>query len=363
MNQFIKNMLREVFLPAFIFLFLIPGLVGRITYVPSGSMRRTLLEGDVILLSKLHYGAKTPKTPLQLPFAERSYLDWIQLPTYRLPGFSSVKKGHVVVFNYPEEIEEHPRDMCQWFVKRCVAGPGDTIKIDKGDIYINNSLSKLPAKAKPQYRYLVTLKGFSYKSKIERFLEKKDITEYFSTGKDNNYIVHITEEMAKKLQGLAEVTRIKRIYIYPREGQGMYCYDYGRGTFVEALQGSIDFMDPIKVPKKGMQITINKRNLVIYWHVIKHHEGNRDVVLNKADGTLTINGKKVTTYTFKDDYYFMMGDNRYDSKDSRSWGFVPHKNIIGKPIIILVSKKNPKWWLLFSIPTLQMRWNRFLCII
>lgn len=294
--------------------------------IPSSSMENTLLAGDFILVSKLHYGARTPKTPLRLPLTHQtigytrvpSYVDWIQWSQYRLPGFTHVKRGDKVVFNYPME-QHRPIDLRTYYIKRCVAKPGDLLQIDNAKIYINN---------KPQDQY-VTLQFLHDIHTIRvlprAFFIKNGIREY--TPIPGGYRIHTTLKTAARLAKLSFVTKIFRVTEHQAGSDSSRIFD--------DLSCSIDHLSPMTIPKRGMKISIDAHQLACYKHIIIHHEENANVRIE--EGALWIDDHKLTTYTFKKNYYFMVGDNRHNSQDSRFWGMVPEDHIVGKAIVVLLS--------------------------
>lgn len=311
--------------------------------IPSSSMEQTLLTGDFIFVSKLHYGARTPKTLLQIPLTHQtigstnipSYLDWIQLPQYRLPGFSHVKRGDKVVFNYPMQLDK-PVDLRTYYIKRCVGLPGDSLCIKEAQVYVNNvSQTQYPGL---QYRYYLEtatiLQG--------QFFRRYAIREFMPV--QGGYLVHTTPDTARQLAKIVSIQDVRRI-VTP---QGMVNAQlYSSGT---AFSWNVDYFGPTVVPAKGMTIPINAATLAQYEHVITYHEGHQDVKMD--DDRLWIDGRPVDTYTFQQDYYFMMGDNRHNSEDTRFWGFVPQDHIVGKAIFILFSLDSNERFLN------KLRWGR-----
>ena len=311
--------------------------------IPSSSMEKTFLTGDFIFVSKLHYGARTPKTLLQVPLTHQtigstgipSYLDWIQLPQYRLPGFSCVKQGDQVVFNYPMQLDK-PTDLRTYYIKRCVGLPGDVLHINDAQVYIND----VPQPQYPglQYSYYLqtasTLQG--------RFFRQYAIREYLPL--QAGYLVHTTLDTAKKLAELPSIQEVHRI-VMP---QGVVDPKIYASSTV--CPWNADQFGPTTVPTKGMTIPINAKTLAQYERVITYHEGHQDVQIDKNQ--LWINGQPVKKYTFQQDYYFMMGDNRHNSEDARFWGFVPQDHIVGKAIFILFSLDPDRHFLN------KIRWER-----
>ena len=296
--------------------------------IPSSSMEQTLLTGDFIFVSKLHYGARTPKTLLQIPLMHQtigttdipSYLDWIQLPHYRLPGFTRVKRGDQVVFNYPMELDR-PIDLRTYYIKRCVGLPGDVLRINDAQVYVNDiSQPQYPG---IQYRYYLKTKT----TLQERFFRQYAIREYWPV--QDGYLVQTTPDTVTQLAEIASLQEIHRI-VLPQGVVDPQIYPSSTGCPWNA-----DHFGPITVPTKGMTIPINTDTLLQYERVITYHEGHEDVQIDNDQ--LWIDGQRLEAYTFQQDYYFMMGDNRHNSVDTRFWSFVPQDHIVGKAVFILFS--------------------------
>jgi signal peptidase I len=296
--------------------------------IPSSSMEQTLLTGDFIFVSKLHYGARTPKTLLQIPLTHQTigstripaYLDWIQLPQYRLPGFTHVKRGDNVVFNYPMELDR-PIDLRTYYIKRCVGLPGDVLHINDARVYVND----VPQSQYPGLQFLYYLKTTT--TLQERFFRQYAIREYFPV--QVGYLVHTTPDTATQLEQLTSIQEVHRVVMPP----GMA--DPQTYPSSALFPWNADHFGPVTVPAKGMTMPINEKNLAQYERVITYHEGHKDVQIDNSQ--LWIEGKQVETYTFQQDYYFMMGDNRHNSQDTRFWSFVPQDHIVGKAVFILLS--------------------------
>ena len=325
--------------------------------IPTPSMEKSLLVGDFLFVSKMHYGPRTPKTPLQVPLTHQtiwgtdipSYLDWIQLPQYRLPGFSSVKRNDVVVFNYPPD--NYPTDLKTNYIKRCVAVPGDVVEVRDLQVFINDQ----PLENPPQMQFSYLIKSREVIN--ERVFRNHNISEArFIPGL--GYQVDTTPEAAEQLRALPFIDDVS-VATINADGtlSKLNADNVNPRIFPDAdiTPWNQDFYGPLHVPAEGETITINKENLAKYETVITNYEGNEDVRIE--DDRLFINGQEITSYTFKQDYYFMMGDNRHNSEDSRFWGFVPEDHIVGKAFFIWLSIDPNESFLN------KIRWRRFFNMI
>ena len=312
--------------------------------IPTPSMENSLLVGDFLFVSKIHYGPRTPKTPLQIPLTHQkiwwtnipSYLDIIQLPQYRLPGFSDIQRNDVVVFNYPAE--NHPTDLKTNYIKRCVGIAGDKIEITDTQVIINDQ----PVDNPPGMEFSYLVKTRNNSSINDRVFKKTGIWDYGRTS--NGYRVNATLESAEKLANFPFIETVQvnkanedksETGIYP--GSGLFSWNK-------------DFYGPIIIPSEGMTIDLTAENIAKYKYVIENFEGNQSVL--EQDGQLIVDGESIATYTFNQNYYFMMGDNRHNSLDSRYWGFVPEDHVVGKALFIWLSL-DPRETFLKKI-----RWNR-----
>ncbi len=332
MSQAKKKSPTREWLHAFLFALIaasgIHWLIATPSQVPTSSMERTILVDDFMLVSKLHYGARTPKTLLQMPLMHQTirgtnipaYLPWIQMPMFRLPGFSHVKRGDKVVFNCTTELDK-PIDVRTYYIKRCIGLPGDTIHIERGCVYINGE--KETPYPGLQYRYYLQ----TAIDLTDDFFQVHHIREWMPM--HGGYIIHATPAIAERLEALPYVERVQML-VSPASAWNPDIYPHS-----EALGWNEDNFGPITIPKKGMEIAINEDTLNVYQHLIMLQETNGKAYVE--DGKLWLDGKAVTTYTFQQDYYFMMGDNRHNSIDARFTGFVPADHIIGKAIMILFS--------------------------
>jgi signal peptidase I len=316
--------------------------------IPTPSMEKSLLVGDFLFVSKVNYGARTPKTPLQMPLTHQkiwgtnipSYLTWIQLPQYRLPGLSSVKRNDVVVFNYPVEFE-YPTDLKTNYIKRCIAIAGDTIQVKDMQVYVNGTAAENPPKA--EYKYFVNT--------VEPLAKTFKTLGVWNQSVPNGYIIDAMPEVAAKLKELPDVTGVRLLKKPKEEPEPRIFPNVSRFPWNE------DNFGPLWVPKKGATIKLDTNNLLIYGSIIANYENNDNTEYVDKDNKLMIDGKAATEYTFKQDYYFMMGDNRHNSYDSRFWGFVPADHIVGKALFIWLSlDEDQKWYK-------KIRWDRFFNVI
>lgn len=346
--------------------------------IPTSSMESSLMVGDFLFVSKLHYGVRTPKTPLQVPLTHQkiwgtdlpSYLTWLDLPIYRLPGFSDVTKGDAVVFNVPNYAPDGdaPVDLKTYYIKRCVATAGDLIEIKNTQLYINGKPATNPAKM--QHGYI--LKTTKEITDVKPFEELGIYNGIDAMGHENNnlvgpyqgdssdtkkgYFVYVVNTFESNIAKLKQLDGVKEISpIISPKGERM---EVGANIIHQEdapMSSSLynwnrDNFGPIQVPKADLTIQLDSMNIDKYKYVIKYYEGNKNVVIENYK--VSIDGKPVTSYTFKQDYYFMMGDNRHNSEDSRFFGFVPADHIVGKAVFIWMSLDPNKSFLS------KIRWSR-----
>ena len=362
--------------------------------IPTGSLERTLRVGDFLLVSKFHYGARVPSTVITLPMVHdtipiiktRSYLKKPQLPYIRIPGFQEIKNNDIVVFNWPADtvrkffVKEKgvikPRDKKSNYVKRAIGIPGDTIEIEDGVVIVNGKKNILPDRAKPIFTYNIKseqgvssnklkeigIEGFIRKFTIKNLTQRSydEISNYIlsiSNTNDNEYLIYtddsgiplsiirddniiiselidskkeisLTYEDAFKIENSNLFDTIYRV----TESKGVSNLNFFPNN--DNFKWNNDYLGPIYIPKEGDKIDLSLDNLPLYKKIIKDYEFNDIEISNDR---IIINGKAQETYTFKQDYYWMMGDNRYNSEDSRVWGFVPFDHVLGKPVFIWMS--------------------------
>ncbi|MCX6306940.1 MAG: signal peptidase I [Bacteroidetes bacterium] len=355
--------------------------------IPTSSMEKTLLVGDYLFVSKLSFGPKVPNTPLAFPFVHhtlpltestKSYLEWIKLPYYRFPGMAAIKNMDVVVFNYPDgdtlssklqsnvdyyqmvrmygrdavwnnkqyfgDIIARPVDKRENFIKRCIGIAGDSIRIIDRVVYINGKPEQNPGLR--QFRYLVKTNGSPINQKN---FEKLDITETVSTDNNGTYELTLSEEAISKLKQYDNVVSIEPMVI-PKDTRDPNIFPYD-----SIYPWNVDNFGPVWIPKKGVTIPLTMQNICFYKRIIGVFEGNK---LQVTDGKIFINGKESSSYTFKMNYYWMMGDNRHNSMDSRYWGFVPEDHVVGKAVFVWLSLDSNK-----SIFDGKIRWSKLLRIV
>jgi len=326
---------------------IIRGLLFSAYAIPSSSMEGTELTGDYLFVSKIAYGPRMAFTPLSIPFTEpeihgiKTYSDAVKLPYYRLPGLSEVKKGDIVVFNKPSETDK-PIDERTTLIKRCQATPGDVITIINSQVYVNGKAA--PNAVKAQTSYDVVTDG---KELNPQMLE--DLHIEIRQQKDANTYEMIIPNTS--LSTLKSYSNIKSV-IADIQPAGQYDPSVFPGN--EKFKWNIDNFGPLKLPKRGWTVTLNDSTILLYRKAIETYEHNK-VEMNGKD--ISINGKKVPTYTFKMNYYWMMGDNRHNSLDSRFWGYVPEDHIIGKAVVNWLSLDSTKD--VFH----KVRWNRIFKLI
>ena len=370
--------------------------------IPSSSLEKSLLVGDYLFVSKLSYGPRVPNTPLSFPLVQntlpilncKSYFDWPEWGYKRVKGLGEVQRNDIVVFNFPAgdtiatlvqnpdyytsiamygreairmnkqafgDIIYRPVDKRENYVKRCIGMPGDSLSVRDNQVYINGKEAVNPKNMQLNY-FVETEAPFTEKMFRKWGISRDDYMPFgqssmvtdertlaflgFTPNANGTYnmVYHfpMTEEV---LEQVKKVPTVKKVVVEPDvlAGTMYYPVDYDNGW-------SRDNYGPIWIPKRGATIELTPENLALYSRCIKNYENN---VLEQKEGITYINGEKATTYTFKYDYYWMMGDNRHNSADSRSWGFVPEDHVVGKPIMIWLSLDKDRSWFDGKI-----RWSR-----
>ncbi len=353
--------------------------------IPTGSMEKTLLVGDYLFVSKVAYGPRVPETPISFPLVHNvmpitggeSYSEIIKNDYRRLKGFSNVKRDDIVVFGFPHgdtvlkalpqddyyqlvrmndnnreytqkmygPVIVRPNDKKDNYVKRCVAVAGDTLSVVNGNVVVNGVPQ--PEFEGLQSTYTVYTNGSAINPKILKEIGLTPQEVYFDPSLPGYPDMTLTKSELAKVKDLAVVAEI-------RENIDVYPPDYPDSPillfpFTENFEWTRDNYGPIWVPAKGATVGLTLENLPLYERIISAYEKNR---LEVKDGEIYINGEKSDSYTFKQDYYFMMGDNRHHSLDSRYWGFVPEDHIVGKPAMLWFSTDKYE-----SFPS-NIRWNR-----
>lgn len=376
--------------------------------IPTSSMEKTLMVGDYLFVSKVNYGPKMPNTPLSFPFTHntmpltsnvKSYLEWVKWPYNRLDGLGEVERNDIVVFNFPAGdtalweaqdqnyysivrqyayemknrdikngnrvksfnkyisnarayIHEHynittrPVDKRTNYVKRCVAIHGDTLRIDRGQVYINDE--KQPHFEDMEYDYYVKTDG----SKINPVLMRRmGINENDARYIPSNsaYRMPLTKENVEKIRNFSNVVSVER---YVSSNTGAMKYEIFPHD--PSFGWSLDNFGPLYIPEKGKTIELTTENLPLYKRIIRTHEGNS---LQVKDSTIYINGEAKDHYTFDMNYFFLMGDNRHNSADSRYWGFVPENHVVGEAVFIWLSLDREGSFLN------KVRWERLFNVI
>ena len=421
--------------------------------IPTSSLEKSLMVGDFLFVNKFAYGPKIPQTPLSFPFAhhtlpfsetKKSYLEWIKLPYFRLPGFGSVKNNDIVVFNYPDgdtvaigdqnssyyeltrqlsylikredlnnsqvsksddfyyskaweymnnsknvfpwsnkpivEIVARPPDKREHYVKRCVGIAGDKFEVRNSDIYINDVLQSMPKKA--QHYFLVKCSSRVFGEESNSSNGRISLTNSALLDKLDIYASEVSVEAISKdtivyklnmpADVAADVKKIPDVISVIRKAEQKGFKEFTVFPHNNSYAWNNDFFGPLIIPKAGMTLPIDTHNLCLYKKIIDTYDDGIHQVISQ-NGQVLYDQKPINSYTFKQDYYFMMGDNRHNSADSRSWGMVPYDHIVGSPFFVWFSMKysenNPVSGksvissLFKNSKDGKFRWERFLCYV
>lgn len=384
MREWVESIVFAVFAAAFIRMFLIEAYV-----IPTPSMEGSLKVGDFLFVSKAHYGLRTPKTVIMVPllhnrvpfFNTESYIEKPNLPFYRLPALQPVQRNKPFVFNWPvgdsiyltsarsysvaqvernkalylasdpqlrnlvnnKKIITRPVDKRDHYIKRCVGTPGDTLQIRNREIFINDKAQPFPEYVQFNYKFETTGPLSISNDLLNRRLEEYGANEKFDTWADQYARGYVLDP--KQLTKLRALDPALKITVNGNAPDPINLFPHDPKNFPN---WSIDNYGPIWIPRKGKTIDINLSNIALYKRIINVYEDND---LEIKGNKIFINGEEALTYTFKQDYYWAMGDNRHNSEDSRMWGFVPHDHIVGKPLFVWFSTKNGNI-------SEGIRWNR-----
>jgi signal peptidase I len=371
-SRFLREITDAIVFGIFVVIFIRVFFVEAYT-IPTSSMEKSLLAGDYLFVSKIAYGPKLPNTPLSIPFASRLYLEWIRMPYKRLAGLTSIKNNDVIVFHFPEgdtvvsqhpdqsyyalirqygrqfiherfDLENRPVDKMENYVKRCAGIPGDTLMVQGGKLFVNG----IPERENInfQYEYFVRTDGTLIDHDLFR---EMDISLHdLKYNPDRSlYEVPMTADMIEAFASLSNVISVNRY-----ENRNPYSGIHTIFPFDRGYPWNEDNYGPLVIPGRDMEIELTTGNLSLYYRLITLYEGNELEV--KGDG-IFINGVRSSSYRFKMDYYFVLGDNRHNSADSRFWGFVPESHIVGKAVMIWLSlrpnekfPKNVRWERMFK---------------
>lgn len=289
--------------------------------IPTPSMEKNLLIGDYLFVSKLHYGTRTPLT-IGIPFTQ-IYLKGIDLPWMRFPGFSEVQRGDAIVFNWPAE--DKPVDRKMHYIKRVVGMPGERLDIRNKVVHVDGEPQDLMTGM--QQQWYVYKKDQKIRLPQPR-LRELGVSEVTLTTDPSIVRIIATEEAARQMEEWVYIDRVEPAIAPNDVGYSDIMYPKGLGY-------TPDNFGPVAIPKADQEVTLTPENWLYYEPVMRRYEGHTTRVL--PDGSFEIDGQVATSYTFSQDYFFVMGDNRDNSEDSRFWGFVPMSHVVGKAVLIYFS--------------------------
>ena len=341
--------------------------------IPTSSLEKTLLVGDYLFVSKFHYGARVPNTVIAAPMAhdtvpvlgtksfvsddknKEGILNKLSLPYLRLPGFQKIKRNDIVVFSWPADTlalmwgdksgkaTYKPIDKRTNYVKRATGIAGDTLEVRDGYVFINGKKTILPDRAKPQWYFIIDTDGQKFS---QGAIKKYNIREYGTTN-EGKFALNLTDDEAALIAKNPIVKSIEK-HLKPKGN-----YDASVFPHHPKYAWSSDNFGPIYIPKKGTTVALNENTIPFYEQIIRRYENNDLTIFGD---NIYINGKLTKNYTFKQDYYWMMGDNRQNSLDARNWGYVPFDHVVGKPVMIWLSwdANAPS----FTAKLQSIRWER-----
>lgn len=367
-REWAESLIFAIFAAAFIRMFLIEAFI-----IPTSSMEGSLKVGDFLFVSKVNYGIRTPMTVAMVPLLHNrigflnseSYLEEPSLPYFRLPALEKINRYDNVVFNYPEgdsvvitpgrtfsvydlrrrgmlnqvdpdAIVSRPMDKMDHYIKRTIGLPGEDLEIKEGTVFIDGKAIKNPEETQFTYRVTSSMGSINVNT-----LDKigVDINDH---PRASEHFYNLSKDAVEAITNLGN--DIEVTYVPPSQiGTALFPHDEDICS-----DWTVDDYGPIHIPEKGETLALDPSNISMYQRVIQEYEGNKLEIKNDQ---IYINGSPATEYTFKQDYFWMMGDNRHNSEDSRFWGFVPHTHVVGKPLFIWMSLKNSKL-------SDGIRWNR-----